>query len=441
MMYQRLFLLFVSLGIVTIGGVALSLDEPSLDEPQRYIVLTDGSVDESTLDSFDIDIVFSYSIIDGMAIEMTPSVAEQVASVSGVEQVIADIPVSLPVDTGEQRDDDSRSWNGSGRVAVLDTGVDDGHADLDDVVIRETDVRSGQNDPMDHHGHGTHVASIVAGSGDGDDAYTGVAPGADILNYKVLDDSGQGRMSTIIEGIDQADDRASILVMSLGANVEDCDGTDPLSKAVNNAASNGVSVVVAAGNEGPEDKTITAPGCATHAYTVGSSDENQVSSFSSRGPTADGRTKPDIVAPGEDIIAAEAGTASDYTSKSGTSMAAPYVAGAIAVLQSQYDGDQQRYREALLETTSSLNTGENTEGHGRIDIDAAKRYLNDTRSGQTTTDDETGETYEDNSSATDETNNQTDPDQENEAKNNESRSSFWMQVLTQMRSFILAVLP
>ncbi|MCJ7429562.1 MAG: hypothetical protein MUP66_04205, partial [Candidatus Nanohaloarchaeota archaeon QJJ-5] len=77
-MYQRLFLLFVSLGIVTIGGVALSLDEPSLDEPQRYIVLTDGSVDESTLDSFDIDIVFSYSIIDGLAIEMTPSVAEQV---------------------------------------------------------------------------------------------------------------------------------------------------------------------------------------------------------------------------------------------------------------------------------------------------------------------------------------------------------------------------
>jgi serine protease AprX len=279
-------------------------------------------------------------------------------------------------------------------VAVLDTGVDDDHIDLEGQVISHQDVRPGSSDPEDYHGHGTHVSSILAGTGEGNQEYEGIAPDAKIRNYKVLDDTGGGDMSTAIKGVEEASKDSDVLVLSLGAKVDECDGTDPLSRAVDNAAEKGVAVVVAAGNEGPGSRTVTSPGCAEKAFTVGSSHlQEEVSDFSSRGPTADGRLKPDIVAQGENIMAAEAQTRSDYTSKSGTSMAAPYVAGAVAVLMEEKDASNTEYFNTMTETAFTLDEDRYAEGNGNINITAAQeRFTGESSDGSDRGDSDSSET-------------------------------------------------
>lgn len=390
-------------GYLITTGAAVSLDDgDETDEVQPYIVeLDDTGLDTGEITGLGADIVYEYDIIDGLAIRATPTTASSVRSLSSVGSVVPDIPMLLPVMDGDGDDTQRDHHNATGVVAVLDTGIDDDHVDLDQTVISNEDVRDESSDPEDHHGHGTHVSSIIAGSGEGDEQYRGVAPDARLRNYKVLGTSGRGDMSTVIEGIDRAVEDSDVIVLSLGAKVDECDGTSPVSEAVNNAAAQGVAVVVAAGNEGPDGRTITAPGCAEDAFTVGATrTREQVADYSSRGPTADGRVKPDLVAPGTNIMAAEAGTSSGYTSKSGTSMAAPYAAAAVTVLMGTEEGEPHTsYIGALEDTTDDLGAGENSQGHGLIDIDAAQDSMDgddgpdsdDGSGGQDGTDD-TGET-------------------------------------------------
>jgi len=345
-------------------------------EKNTYIVLQNDDISQQRLDDLGVETVFDYSIIDGKAVKASPEAADTMESFSSVDSVTPDIPVFLPVMDGDGDDTSRDNYGGSGTVAVLDTGIDDNHVDLDETVIENTDVREGKSDPYDYHGHGTHVASILAGSGDGNSEYTGVAPEAKVRNYKVLDDTGSGEMSAVIKGVEEASKDSDVIVLSLGAEVDECDGTDPLSRAVTNAAENGVSVVVAAGNEGPETGTTTSPGCAKKAFSVGASyNERSVPDYSSRGPTSDGRTKPDIVAEGSNIMAAEAQTNSDYTSKTGTSMAAPFVAGAVAVLMEEKEASNSDYYSAVEETGFTLDEPRNAEGHGNANITAAVNYM------------------------------------------------------------------
>jgi len=366
-------------GGLTTTGTAVSLDSGNgTDDVQTYIVVVDGTgLTTSDITDRGADIVYEYDIIDGFAIRSTPSTASSVESLGSVESVVPDIPMLLPVMDGDGDDTQRRQYNATGVVAVLDTGIDDNHVDLDQAVISNEDVRDGSSDPEDRHGHGTHVGSIIAGSGEGNEQYRGVAPDARLRNYKVLGSSGRGDMSTVIEGIDRAVEDSDVIVLSLGAKVDQCDGTSPVSEAVDSAAAQGVAVVVAAGNEGPDDQTITAPGCAEDAFTVGATRKrDRVADYSSRGSTADGRTKPDLVAPGTNIMAAEAGTSSGYTSKSGTSMAAPYAAAAVTVLMGEdEDEPYTAYTGTLEDTTDDLGSGQNTQGHGLIDIDAAQESL------------------------------------------------------------------
>lgn len=228
-------------------------------------------------------------------------------------------------------------------VAVIDTGIDARHQDLaGGKVIGWHDVVNGIPLPYDDQGHGTHVSSIIAGTGAASRGrYAGVAPGAALVGVKVLDYAGSGTMEGVITGIEWVmanKDRFHIRVanMSLGAGL--CaDGTDALSAAVNRAVEAGITFVVAAGNSGPAACTVMAPAAAAQAIAVGAAyDPGQkgwaLAEFSSRGPTADGRLKPDLVTPGRDITAARANSKDQYVTYSGTSMAAPFLAGIVALM-------------------------------------------------------------------------------------------------------------
>ncbi|WP_089099157.1 S8 family peptidase [Streptomyces hyaluromycini] len=273
-------------------------------------------------------------------------------------------------------------YNGKGvKIAVLDTGVDTTHPDLKDQVIESKNF-SAAADASDHFGHGTHVASIAAGTGaKSHGKYTGVAPGAKILNGKVLDDTGSGDDSGILAGMEwAAAEGADIVNLSLGGF--DTPEIDPLEAEVNKLSEQkGILFAIAAGNEGPE--SIGSPGSAADALTVGAVDGNdKLADFSSTGPAADGSIKPDVTAPGVDITAAAAkGSVIDqevgenppgYLTISGTSMATPHVAGAAAILKQEHpDWGYQDLKAAL---TGSAKGGKYTpfqQGSGRIAVDKA----------------------------------------------------------------------
>ena len=220
-------------------------------------------------------------------------------------------------------------------ISILDTGIDDTHPDLIGKVVAEEDF-TGDGTTDDLHGHGTHCAGIAAGKYNTSTDVTGVAPGATLINAKVLNETGYGNTSEILSGIQMSmDHNADIMSMSFGEWQGDGTGRSLESMAVTNAVKAGYVVVIAAGNSGSGEGTIGSPAVAYDAIVVAASDSNDaVVDFSSRGPTGDGRIGIDVAAPGYKIIAPNAfweGNV-DYVLKSGTSMSCPHVAGAAALL-------------------------------------------------------------------------------------------------------------
>ncbi|MFI9587612.1 S8 family serine peptidase [Streptomyces sp. NPDC052236] len=278
-------------------------------------------------------------------------------------------------------------YDGTGvKVAVLDTGIDTAHPDLAGQVIAEQDF-SGSSGTGDKFGHGTHVASITAGTGAASPAgsggtYKGVAPGAKILNGKVLDDNGFGSESGIIAGMEWAVAQGSEVVnLSLGGT--DTPGIDPMEETVNRlSAETDTLFVIAAGNDGEfGEQTVGSPGSAEAALTVGSVDKaDQLAESSSRGPrVGDGGVKPDLTAPGVAITAAaaagsflEAEVPSDipgYLTIGGTSMASPHVAGAAAILaQRNPDWSGERLKAVLTGSTKPGSYSSFQQGTGRTDV-------------------------------------------------------------------------
>ncbi|MEU8166972.1 S8 family peptidase [Micromonospora sp. NPDC049004] len=255
-------------------------------------------------------------------------------------------------------------YTGKGvRVAVLDTGADFTHPDLAGRVVERADFTAEGGDAVDHNGHGTHVASTIAGTGAAAHGQRrGVAPDAGLVIGKVLDDHGSGADSGIIAAMEWASTRADVINMSLGGSEAD-DGSDPLSLAVDRlSTSTGVLFVIAAGNSGAQ---ISSPGSATSALTVGAVDrDDKLADFSSRGPLVNSHAaKPELVAPGVDIVAARAaGTNLQdpidryYEGLSGTSMATPHVAGAAALLAQRHpDWTGAKLKAALVGAADPLS--------------------------------------------------------------------------------------
>ncbi|WP_326769802.1 S8 family serine peptidase [Streptomyces sp. NBC_01591] len=315
---------------------------------------------------------------DGAATAKAPKLA------NGIKKLWLDRPVQVTLDQSVPQIGAPEAWakgyDGAGaKVAVLDTGLDPTHPDLAGRV-KETQNFTDDPDAVDHHGHGTHVASTIAGSGAASGGkYKGVAPGADLYIGKVLNNAGEGPQSAVIAGMEWAVAQgADVISMSLGSEAPS-DGTDPLSKAVDQlTASSGSLFVIAAGNTGPGKSTVGSPGAADAALTVGAvSKQDELAGFSSRGPLKDTfAVKPEITAPGVGIVAARAAGTSmgtpvdaDYTSANGTSMATPHVAGAAAILAQRHpDWAADRLKPVLAGTAEQGSYTAYQQGNGRVDV-------------------------------------------------------------------------
>lgn len=262
-------------------------------------------------------------------------------------------------------------------AAVLDTGLYP-HPDFEGRIAAFQDCVNHKNSLYDDCSHGTHVSGILGGSGAvSGRQYMGIAPECRLVAVKVLDRKGNGNKEDVLAGIDWVIKNRikygiRIMNVSVGTIRESSQRDRELIEGVENAWDAGIVVVVAAGNMGPEPMTITVPGNSRKVITVGA-DGSFRPYFSGMGPTAECVCKPDIVAPGSEIVSCNAVTAKNknyYTTKSGTSMATPVVSGAIALLLSKYpDMTNVEVKMKLRESAVDLGFPRNRQGWGRIDIE------------------------------------------------------------------------
>jgi subtilisin family serine protease len=335
-------------------------------------------------------------LVNAMIVDVTRDELEIISKNENVDLIYPNYIIDVQLDYSSNLLNLPTIWNDLGytgegvKIAILDTGVDYTHPDLGGCLGPGCKVVDGYNfisynlNPMDDHGHGTHVAAIAAGTGASQASLKGVAPDALIYAYKVLNQDGSGSFNAILEGMERAldpngdgdySDRVDVVNMSLGANVNN--PNHPASLYADKLSREGIVVVIAAGNSGPNNSTIATPAASRKAITVGASDDtDSMATFSSRGPTTIGTIKPDIVAPGVEICAAQTNNwlpnknciDQDHISISGTSMASPQVAGIAALLLEKYPSwspDDIKY--TLRNTTIDLGSNVYTQGHGRVD--------------------------------------------------------------------------
>jgi serine protease AprX len=349
------------------------------------------------------------------------------ASDPRVKRIHLDRPASgfvgrTAVTVGARAVQELMGYDGAGvGVAIVDSGITAWHDDLTVAnrqgqrVTHFVDFVNGHTQPYDDWGHGTHVAGIVAGNGfDTNGTRNAIAPGASIVALKALDGQGRGPISNIIAAIDYAVANKNalniqVLNLSLGAAVTESYLTDPLTLAAKRAVDAGIVVVAAAGNLGkaadghPQYGAIGSPGNAPWVITVGASSTNgtvrrqddTIASFSSRGPTRfDYLAKPDLVAPGFGIVSLSDPLSSFYTTKaqyllqgllsssyspylslSGTSMAAPVVAGTVALMLQANPGLTPNLVKAILQFTAQEypDYNELTQGTGFLNARGAVR--------------------------------------------------------------------
>lgn len=283
-----------------------------------------------------------------------------------------------------------RKYFGQGvGVAVLDTGIIL-HPDFDRRITAFADFVNKRKSIYDESGHGTHVAGILAGSGRmSKGMYAGMAPEAELLIGKVLDEDGNGSVESVMEGIHwilAAQRKKNVRIVNISV------GTQPglerkeeerLLEGVETLWDAGMIVVVSAGNYGPGEGTVAVPGSSRKVITVGAVDVVRTKSqearkkwnYSGRGPTECCVVKPDVVAPGTSITSCNGDYTNrwrkPYVAKSGTSMATPVVSGAIACLLSKYP-DMTNVEVKLKLRESCIQSGAEDQGWGMLNV---KRLL------------------------------------------------------------------
>ena len=327
---------------------------------------------------------YSFRLLSAAAHSMTREGITALSHRDEVEMIWYDEPVHTMLDVSVPLIGAPIVWQagitGKGiKIGIVDTGIDPDHPDFAGRIAQMKDF-TGQG-PNDNHGHGTHVAGIIGGTGTASNGkYRGVAPDCMYYTAKVLRGDGSGNTSDVMAGVEWAVQQGvQVINLSLGSDGA-CDGTDALSVTCDAAIGKGLAVCVAAGNAGPGASTVGSPGCAKTVITIGATTKtDQVASFSSRGPTSDNRVKPDLCFPGGSIISCRAkGTSmgtvinDSYTQASGTSMATPHAAGACALLLQAKPGlAPQQIKDILMNTAKNLNLDANTQGTGRAQVDKA----------------------------------------------------------------------
>jgi serine protease AprX len=364
------------------------LAHQSRQTPSRARVIVHGSDAEIDALASRHHLQVVRRLAGGAVFSTNSSELSELAADAGVDHLSGDLPVHnwMSVSNAATAADQTRAGSsgllgiasipgvtGQGiGVAIIDSGIA-AHSALAKKVVASVSLLAADASAADEFGHGTHVAGIIAGSASPALAVTnlyngGVAPGAQLINIRVLGDDGTGLTSDVIAGIDWAiAHRAAynirVINLSLGHSVTEPCATDPLCEAVGRAYAAGIVVVAAAGNSGmsPSGQTILggimSPGNSPFAITVGAVNtagtanrsDDKIATYSSRGPTEyDFTMKPDVAAPGNKIVSLEAagsylavrypslhraGWGSNaYMQLSGTSMATPMVSGAVALL-------------------------------------------------------------------------------------------------------------
>ena len=361
-----------------------------LDENNRISVIVDFDhtptlEDERMLErhvSFEVQ--FRYWLIDSIAGKVDIDLIPKIVELPGVVFVELDGRLEIQMNDVNEVHDVTQVWQdtgytGSGSVvAIIDTGIDSDHIGLDDI-----DDDNSTNDPKviafydpvntpeltngtevkayDDQGHGTHCAGITAGTGAPDYLYKGVAPMAQLVGVKVLDEGGSGSFATVMAGMEWTVEKRHIFniraaSMSLGgpgAIEWTSSEEESVNRMGNEMMREGVALFIAAGNSaGPA--TIGTPGSAEDVITVGSLDKNTaIAVYSSQGPTEEGRVKPNIAFVGSNVMAPDYNTGNGYTGKSGTSMATPGAAG-LAALMYQANPDLSPFdiRNIMQETAT-----------------------------------------------------------------------------------------
>lgn len=414
-----------------------NLEELLKDQPDEAFFNTIILFEEALSDALfekakgkigDFSIKYQYSSISGIAAALTKGQIIALSRIPFIKQIEYDAEVKIFLDEAsywfgvkkartdfdlDGNLDEQTSYSADDIViAVVDTGIDYNHLDLDNgKVIGQKcfccskltlggkcvkpccpNGEEEDNNALDDEGHGTHVSSIAAGEGQVNPNYKGVAPGAALVGVKVLDSEGSGYMSYVNAGIQWVIDNKDtygIEIMNMSIGAPGCsNGQDSTSLLVNNAVAAGIVSIVAAGNEGPGKCTIGSPAAAEKAVTVGAMADVEPGTagsfscgnapgygfyqvcFSSRGPTADERTKPDISAPGVFIMAAKADTTNQYTEMSGTSMASPFIAGlAGLILQANSSLTPFQVKTKIMDTALDWGpAGDDIDyGAGRLD--------------------------------------------------------------------------
>ncbi|MDA8063886.1 MAG: S8 family serine peptidase [Thermaerobacter sp.] len=308
-----------------------------------------------------------------------------------------------PVRAGSARRAKGTPWDSPGEavatgrgvtVAIIDSGLYP-HPDLDgERRIRGfLDLVQGRPEPYDDYGHGTHMAGIIAGSGGPGRRHRGMAPEAALVAVKVLNGQGVGRESNIIRGIQwcvaQREELGiRVLNLSLGGVADLALPADPLGMAAEAAWNAGVVVCTTAGNEGEKGGgTVRSPGIHPSVITVGAVERHsRVAPFSSRGPTPEGHSKPDLVAPGVDVVSLKApGSFLDreypanrigeaYYVQTGTSAATAMVSGTAALLLERAPFlNPDQVKNVLLHTALDLGESACRQGHGLVQPQRALR--------------------------------------------------------------------
>lgn len=363
---------FTILGVLCIVTL-LVIVPPSINASNKDERFVDAVVlleTGATIESQEVEYKHQYSALNGFAGKMPMAVYEQLANSAGVSSIQFDREISICEDTLDWGVDDMDAeevWGGAEnavdviagnnagqgvKVAVLDTGIDYNHVDLDDNYIGGYDFVNGDSSPMDGHGHGTHCAGIIAAE-DNEQGVIGVAPEASLYGVKVLSDQGSGSISDIVAGIDWAiDNGMNVVSMSLGAS----SGDSTLQDACNRANNAGIVVVCASGND--YSNSISYPARYSSTIAVGAIDSSHTkASFSNYGPELD------VVAPGVDIYSTVLDNS--YQQMSGTSMACPMVSGASALILAENSAlTAEEVRDILRSTATDLGSSGWDEQYG-----------------------------------------------------------------------------
>ena len=274
-------------------------------------------------------------------------------------------------------------------IAVLDTGIFP-HMDFilpNNRIAAFCDFISQKPAPYDDNGHGTHICGICSGNGcTSRKKYCGIAPDSHLIVGKILDSEGNGSISSILEAVQwviKTKDlyKTRILNISIGTDAGEPVSEDSvLVRGVNEAWDAGLVVVAAAGNNGPAPMSVTAPGISRKIITVGAADDykhiyirgRKISNYSGRGPTQECIQKPDVVAPGSNIMScsSKSPTGPGYTSRSGTSMATPIVSGSIALLLEKYPSmTNKEVKLRLRSSCDDLGLPKSQQGWGMINLE------------------------------------------------------------------------